>query len=84
MVIYLDENTIIASKRVEKPRKGQTVTGYGKALPTTMMIQLVNKRWYRVKAICFSNVASLYIKMKHGGDRYIDYACEERIYEVQK
>ena len=81
-MIYLDENTIIASKLTERPLKGRTVSGYGKNLPTTRMIQLANKRWYRVKAICYSNSASLYIRMKHGGDRFIDYACEERIYEV--
>lgn len=81
-MIYLDETTIIASKQTERPLKGRTVSGYGKNLPTTRMIQLANKRWYRVKAICFSNQASLYIRMKHFGDRYLDYACEERIYEI--
>ena len=43
-MIYLDENTIIASKLTERPLKGRTVSGYGKNLPTTRMIQLANKR----------------------------------------
>ena len=83
MVIYLDESTIIASKITALPWKGRTVTGYGRNLPTTRMIQLANKRWYRVKAICFSNAASLYISLKHGGDRFLDGYCEDRILEVQ-
>lgn len=83
-MIYLDENTIIASKITELPLKGRTVSGYGKNLPTTRMIQLANKRWYRIKAICFSNCASFYITLKHGGDRFIDGYCEDRILEVQQ
>jgi hypothetical protein len=75
MVIYLDENTIIAAKRTIAPRSGRTVTGYGKHMPTRYMIQLANKRWYRVYAICYSNVASWYITMKNGGDRFIDNSC---------
>lgn len=83
-MIYLDENTIIASKITDFIRKGRTVSGYGKNLPTTRMIQLTNKRWYRVKAICYSNNASFYITLKHGGDRFIDGYCEDRILEVQQ
>jgi hypothetical protein len=83
MVTYLDENTIIASKITALPWKGRTVSGYGKDLPTTRMIQLANKRWYRVKAVCYSNAASFYITMKGFGNRYIDGFCEDRILEVQ-
>jgi hypothetical protein len=82
-MIYLDETTIIASKITALPWSGRTATGYGNALPTTRMIQLANKRWYRVRAICHSNAASFYITMKHGGRRFIDGACEDRILEVQ-
>ena len=81
-MIYLDDNMIVASKLTERPLKGRTLSGYGKNLPTRGMIQLNNKRWYRVKAICYSNTASLYIRTKHAGDRYLDYACEERINQV--
>lgn len=72
MVIYLDENTIVATKITALPRKGRTVSGYGKNLPTSRMIQLANKRWYRVKAVCYSNAASFYITIGNGfGDRYL-------------
>lgn len=84
MVVYLDENTIVASKITDRPWKGRTVTGYGKNLPTTRMIQLANKRWYRVKAICYSNASSHYITIGNGfGDRFLDGYCEDRILEVQ-
>lgn len=82
-MIYLDETTIIASKITATPRGQRTASGYGNALPTPRMIQLANKRWYRVKAICHSNVSSLYITMKHGGRRFIDGLCEDRILDVQ-
>lgn len=42
------------------PRKGQTVTCYGRAMPTPYMV-FFNNRWQRVKNICFSNSGSLYI-----------------------
>jgi len=42
------------------PRKGQTQSGYGKAMPTNYMVKY-NNRWQRVKTICFSNCATMYI-----------------------
>ena len=42
------------------PRKGQTSSGYGSALPTQYMVYY-NERWQRVKAICYSNAGTLYI-----------------------
>lgn len=47
-------------KACSYPLRGQTVSGYGKALPTPYMVFLNNK-WRRVKACCFSNVSTLYI-----------------------
>jgi uncharacterized protein (DUF1330 family) len=46
------------------PRKGQTISGYGSAMPTNYMIKF-NNRWQRVKAICFSNCSTLYIGKKY-------------------
>jgi hypothetical protein len=83
MAIYLDENMIIGAKITTLPQKGRTVSGYGSALPTTRMIQLDNKRWYRVKAICYSNAASFYIDAGAAGKRFLDGYCEDRILEVQ-
>ena len=47
-------------KTTELPHKGQTATGYGCALPTRYMV-IANSRWHRVKAICYSNAATLYV-----------------------
>jgi len=83
MVIYLDENTIIGAKSSHRPMKGRTASGYGKNLPTDLMVMLSNKRWYRVKAICYSNATSHYITIGNGfGDRYLDDACIDRAREV--
>lgn len=50
----------IPVKITDMPRKGQTVSGYGCAMPTRYMVK-VDNRWQRVKAICYSNVATLYV-----------------------
>lgn len=42
------------------PRKGQTATGYGRAMPTHYMVQY-RGRWRRVKVIQFSNAGTAYI-----------------------
>ncbi len=42
----------------------QTASGYGRKLTTVHKI-LYQKRLYRVYAICYSNVASLYIIVKN-------------------
>lgn len=82
MVIYLDHNTIEASKLTARPRKGRTVSGYGSKLPTARMIKLTNGCWYRVYAICYSNCSSFYITIGNGfGKRFIDGYCEDAILE---
>ena len=55
-------------KTTRQPRKWQTLTGYGKAIPTTYMVR-INKRWYRVKCCCFSNSGTCYITV--AGEDYI-------------
>lgn len=45
------------------PRKGQTVSGYGKRMPTRHMIHIGNI-WRRVYAASWSNSATLYIQIK--------------------
>lgn len=46
------------------PRKGQTLSGYGKALPTQYMVKWQGK-WRRVKVVCFSNCGTAYIGNKY-------------------
>jgi len=53
--------TVIAPvKACKAPLRGQTATGYGKAMPMPYKVYF-NMRWQRVKACCFSNVATCYI-----------------------
>ena len=83
-MIYLDHNMIIAAKITEAPRNN-SVTGYGKAIPTQYMVKLdrgPRSHWQRVYAICYSNAASYYVKAGALGDRFLDVYCFERIEEL--
>lgn len=44
-----------------------SVSGYGNRLPSSHCIR-IGKRWYRVYAICYSNVLTFYINW--GGKRH--------------
>jgi hypothetical protein len=52
--------TFTDCRETERPRSGQTVSGYGNKLPTPYMVQFAG-RWRRVYAACFGNAATLYI-----------------------
>lgn len=53
--------TVCADAReTERPRSGETVTGYGSKLPTHYMVKH-NGKWRRVYAACYGNAASFYI-----------------------
>lgn len=56
MVKYLcDTDKISETKRTETPRNTSR-TGYGRKLPTSMMLRIVgSKTWYRVYVMCWSN-----------------------------
>lgn len=59
---YLDEKSVTAVRRT-KPLAVRTRSGYGSKLPTDIMLQL-NKRWYRVYVMIYSNAGSAYILQK--------------------
>lgn len=52
------------------PAKGQTVSGYGSAIPTQYMVK-VGRNWCRVKVSLFSNSGCEYVKVA-GQRRYIE------------
>jgi hypothetical protein len=54
------QTTEVPVKTVQAPTKGQTLCGYGKALPTQYMV-FYNNRWQRVKVVCFANAGTAYI-----------------------
>lgn len=80
-MIYLDETAIIGAERryvTANPYR----SGYGRRIPTSLMIKLDNGRWYRVYVVQYSNAGSAYIRTKHGGERFLDTACEARIADL--
>jgi hypothetical protein len=57
-------------KQVPAPQSGQTVTGYGRSIPSTFMVRgCVGDQWRRVYYTCFGNSSSFWIKV-----------CGERFY----
>lgn len=60
---YLDPARVINSKRTKIPLN-RNVSGYGSKVPSNIMLQLDNKRWYRVYVMIYSNVGSSYILEK--------------------
>ncbi len=58
----LEKEDILACKKTIAPRF-YTVSGYGD-IPMEYMIQLQNKRWYRVYCRCYSNIGTVFIKTK--------------------
>lgn len=59
--------------------KNHRADGYGSRIPTpfVLKLQFQEKTYYRVFAVCWSNVASFYVRI--GGNRYFlhDYELEE-------
>lgn len=66
-VKYLSDHAppVVATRTTTPPRHGQTVSGYGRQIPTSKLIQLENsRRWYRVYVMQYSNAGSAYIIRK--------------------
>lgn len=69
-ITYLNDADIQEVLPVTAPRSGQTITGYGKNMPTGYMIRIDN-RLYRVYCICYGNSGSFYIK-RYGKHMYFN------------
>lgn len=76
-IAHTDPATVTAVKITEVPRHGQTVTGYGPALPTQYMLRIDN-RWHRVKMAQYGNAGSAYVTVA-GQDHYLDTDTEYRL-----
>lgn len=57
----------VPCREAPKPRKGQTQSGYGRALPTPYMVQWQG-RWRRVKVCQYSNAGTAYIGLRGAYD----------------
>lgn len=61
-------------RETETPRKGQTQTGYGPALPTPYLVKWEG-RWRRVYAACYGNAASHYLGKPGNWLCTVDITC---------
>jgi hypothetical protein len=66
---YLSEDRVTGKRQTKAPHN-RSRTGYGNKIPTSWMLQLDGKRWYRVYVIQWSNMGSAYIRTKEG-DLYL-------------
>jgi hypothetical protein len=68
-------STVVEHKATDYPRKGQTATGYGNAIPTCWKVKF-NGKWYRVKTAIFSNAGTRYIGKTGAWVARVDYDFE--------
>lgn len=52
----------VDAKRVDAPRKGQTLTGYGRRIPSGLMVKYESK-WRRVYVAQYGNAGTAYIEV---------------------
>jgi len=60
-VEYVPDGCKLAFRETEAPRSGQTVSGYGRKLPSRYLVKVDSEPERRVRFICYSNAASAYI-----------------------
>jgi hypothetical protein len=67
MLDYLeDTHAVTGTRRTDPPRSGQTASGYGARIPTSLELR-IGARWHRVYVIQYANAGSAYIRK--GGRR---------------
>lgn len=60
-VEYVPDDLAITFRETDRPRSGQTVSGYGRKLASRYMARIAGEPERRVYAICYSNAASHYV-----------------------
>lgn len=60
-VEYVPDDLAITFRETVAPRSGQTLSGYGRKLPTRHMVRIAGEPERRVYAICYANAASFYV-----------------------
>lgn len=78
-VVYTDPALVTGVRATDVPRHGQTVTGYGGAIPTPHMVRYAG-RWRRVYAMVYSNSGTPYVKV-NGANVVLDTATQHKIRE---
>jgi len=77
MVEYTNPAEVTAVKITEAPRSGQTVSGYGRKIPTRHMVK-IGRNWHRVYVMQYGNASSAYVIIK-GIDTFLDTDTEYRL-----
>lgn len=83
MSVFRIDPTLVTDVKVTPttPRSGQTVSGYGGAIPTRYMVRYRignGQQWLRVKAMQYGNAGSLYVHTA-GADHFLDIDTEYRL-----
>ena len=66
-VKYLNNRLVIGATITDRPKKGQTISGYGRNLPTSYVLHLKyqnRKTKHRVFVMQYANAGSAYIKLR--------------------
>lgn len=71
---YLSDNDICGKRHDREPRYGQTRTGYGNKIPTSVELLLSDNRWHRVYVVIWSNMGTRYVVFK-GNKHYLQTGC---------
>jgi len=79
-VEYTDPDGVTHARETDAPVSGQTVSGYGGAVPTRTMI-LYRGRWRRVYAMAYGNGSTLYVR-EGGRDLVLDAQTAELVSAV--
>jgi hypothetical protein len=77
MVTYTDPRHVTSVRVTPIPRHGQTVSGYGGAIPTRYLIRYLGV-WRRVRMMQYGNAGSAYVMVK-GEPVFIDTFTEYRL-----
>jgi hypothetical protein len=77
MVTYTNPDSVTDVRVTAIPRKGQTVSGYGGAIPTRYLIRYKGV-WRRVRVMVYGNSGSAYVMVK-GEPVFIDTDTEYRL-----
>lgn len=76
-VTYTDPEEVTDTMTTEVPASGQTVSGYGGAIPTRHKIKYLDV-WRRVYVMTYGNGGTPYVKV--GGESVVlDSATQERV-----
>lgn len=78
-ISYTNPAAVSGVRTTDTPRRGQTVSGYGSAIPTRHKIRYLGV-WRRVYAMVYSNGSTPYVKI-HGTAVVLDIDTQHKIQE---